>query len=260
VLEPAFTDCPKQNDQLGCCSNKRCNRAFKKKSNFLKEIEKICKKNKIVFILDEMITGFRWHLKGAQFMYGVKPDLTTFGKAMANGFSVAAVGGKRKIMDLGSIDKKNRERLFLLSTTHGAEMSGLGAFVSTLNYLKKNNVINKNWLFGHNLKNEMNLISKKLGLTNNFKVLGPSCSPYYVCRDRKFKISQEFRTLFIQEMFKNGVLMPWISICFKHNKKEIEITKKALVKTLLIYKLALKNGTKNYIKGKIVKPVFRKFN
>ena len=116
---------------------------LKKKSNFLKEVEKICKRNKIIFILDEMITGFRWHLKGAQFMYGIKPDLTTFGKAMANGFSVAAVGGKKKIMDLGSIDKKNRERLFLLSTTHGAEMSGLGAFVETLKYLKKNDVIKK---------------------------------------------------------------------------------------------------------------------
>ena len=56
-----------------------------------------------------MITGFRWHL-GAQHFYGVKPDLSTFGKAMANGFSVAAICGK-KIMELGSITNKE-ERVF----------------------------------------------------------------------------------------------------------------------------------------------------
>ena len=48
-----------------------------------------------------MITGFRWHMKGAQYLYGVDPDLSTFGKAMANGFSVAAVCGKKEIMELG---------------------------------------------------------------------------------------------------------------------------------------------------------------
>ena len=58
-----------------------------------------------------MITGFRWHLKGAQHFYGVKPDLSTFGKAMANGFSVAAICGKKKIMELGSITNKE-ERVF----------------------------------------------------------------------------------------------------------------------------------------------------
>jgi glutamate-1-semialdehyde 2,1-aminomutase len=84
-----------------------------------------------------MITGFRWDLKGAQNMYNLDPDISTFGKAMANGFSVSAVCGKKKFMELGSIEKKGEERVFLLSTTHGAEMSGLGAFVETFSFLKK---------------------------------------------------------------------------------------------------------------------------
>jgi glutamate-1-semialdehyde 2,1-aminomutase len=74
-----------------------------------------------------MITGFRWSLEGAGNYFGVRPDLMTFCKAMANGFSVAAVAGRRDIMELGSIDKPGQERTFLLSTTHGGEMSGLGA-------------------------------------------------------------------------------------------------------------------------------------
>ena len=62
-----------------------------------------------------MITGFRWSINGAQDFYGVKPDLTTFGKAMSNGFSLAAVCGKKDIMKLGSIEFKGEERVFLLS-------------------------------------------------------------------------------------------------------------------------------------------------
>ena len=63
-------------------------------NHFLQEVHTLCKKNGAVFILDEMITGFRWHMKGAQHLYGVEPDLCTFGKAMANGFSVSCVAGR----------------------------------------------------------------------------------------------------------------------------------------------------------------------
>ena len=97
VLEPAATEEPKD--------------------DFLTKVQAICRANDIVFILDEMITGFRWHMKGAQHLYGVTPDVCTFGKAMANGYSVSCVAGRREIMELGSIEFEGRERLFLLSTT-----------------------------------------------------------------------------------------------------------------------------------------------
>ena len=97
ILEPSSTECPKINkNDSKCCNKAVCDRNFKKEDHFLKQVEKICKANNIVFILDEMITGFRWHLKGAQHFYGVKPDISTFGKAMANGFSVSAICGKKK--------------------------------------------------------------------------------------------------------------------------------------------------------------------
>ena len=78
-----------------------------------------------------MITGFRWDLLGACKTYNIEPDLVTYGKGMANGFSVAALGGKKEIMNLGGINH-DEERVFLISTTHGAEMCGLGAFVETM--------------------------------------------------------------------------------------------------------------------------------
>ena len=260
VLEPAAMECPKIENLLGCCGKKICNRDFFNKKHFLKDVEKVCKENKIVFILDEMITGFRWDLKGAQYLYNLDPDISTFGKAMANGFSVAAVCGKKKYMELGSIEKKNAERVFLLSTTHGAEMSGMGAFVETVSFLQKNNVIKKNWKYGANLINEANKITKKLGIEKYFYFSGVACSPYYICKDSREKISFEFKTLFMQEMIKNKVLMPWVSIAYRHDQKEFKTTLLAIEKSLYIYKKALFYGIKNYLVGHSVKPVFRKFN
>ena len=79
-----------------------------------------------------MITGFRWNLGGAQETYGVIPHLSTFGKGMGNGFAIAALAGKREIMRLGGLDHDS-ERVFLLSTTHGAETHSLAAAWETLN-------------------------------------------------------------------------------------------------------------------------------
>ena len=97
-MEASTTSCPIKN----CCKRHTCS-ILKKNNYFLKQVEKICKENKIIFILDEMITGFRWDLKGAQNLFNIKPDISTFGKAMANGFSLSAVGGKRKIMEQASL-------------------------------------------------------------------------------------------------------------------------------------------------------------
>ena len=168
VLEPSSTECPSVGEFLeGCCGLAQCNRNYSSgKKNYLQQVQDLCKKNGIVFILDEMITGFRWDLKGAQNSFGVKPDLSTFGKAMANGYSVACVAGRREIMELGSIDLDGRERVFLLSTTHGAEMAGLGAFISTVDFMQNNSVVEHLWGYGNQL---IRLIKEKsivLGASN----------------------------------------------------------------------------------------------
>jgi glutamate-1-semialdehyde 2,1-aminomutase len=240
ILEPAATEHPKD--------------------NFLHKIKALCQQNGAVFILDEMITGFRWHLKGAQYYYGIEPDICTFGKAMANGFSVACVAGKREIMELGSIEFEGRERLFLLSTTHGAEMSGLGAFVETIKYLQQNNVVEHLWSYGKKLIDLMNDMAKKYGIEKNFVAGGVECSPYYLTFDKDGQNSLGLRTLFAQEMIKNGVLVPWIAISYAHGEKELELTKNALEKTFEVYKKAVDEGYENYLVGNAIKPVFRKFN
>ena len=240
ILEPAATEHPK--------------------NNFLHKVRDLCHKNGAVFILDEMITGFRWDLKGAQAYYNIEADLCTFGKAMANGFSVAAVAGKREIMELGSIEKEGQERLFLLSTTHGAEMNGLGAFVASVKFLKENDVINHIWTYGKNLIDLMNGMAKEFGIEKSFVAGGIECSPYYLTFDKDGKNSLGLRTLFSQEMIKNGVLMPWIALSYSHGETELEITKKALENVFKIYKKAVNEGYEKYLIGDVIKPVFRKYN
>ena len=230
------------------------------KGNFLHKVKDLCEEYGAVFILDEMITGFRWHLKGAQHYYKIEADLCTFGKAMANGFSVAAVAGKREIMELGSIEKEGQERLFLLSTTHGAEMNGLGAFVETMKFMKKNNVVEHLWSYGKKLIDLMNDTAKKFGIESNFVAGGIECSPYYLTFDKNGENSLGLRTLFAQEMIKNGVLIPWIAISYAHGEKELALTKKALERTFEVYKKAVDEGYEKYLIGAVIKPVFRKYN
>ena len=128
-----------------------------------------------------MITGFRWHLNGAQYFYNVDPDLCTFGKGMANGFAVAALCGKEKIMSQGSILNIGAERVFLTSTTHGAEMSSLGAFIKTIDILKRDNVIGHIWDYGSKLIKEANSLSEKHGLSKNIIFSGLGCFSQLFC-------------------------------------------------------------------------------
>lgn len=227
---------------------------------FLHRVKEICHTNGALFILDEMITGFRWHLKGAQQYYNVEPDLCTFGKAMANGFSVCALAGKREFMKIGGIKEEGAERVFLTSTTHGAEMCGLGAFIKTIDFYKGHNVIEHLWAFGQNLVDGMNNAAKELGIQDYFEAGGIACSPVYTTKDQLGNISLAFRTLFSQEMINNGVLMPWIALSYAHSENEMEKTIDATRKALQIYAKALEDGIENYLIGPAIKPVFRQFN
>lgn len=228
--------------------------------NFLHRVKDHCHRNGALFILDEMITGFRWDLRGAQAYFNIEPDLCTFGKAMANGFAVAALGGKRDIMNIGGILEEGKERVFLTSTTHGAEMSALGAFIKTVEILKRDNVVQHFWDFGNQLKFGMNNIAKSLGIENNFYVEGYACSPNYVVKNADQNVSLPLRTLFAQEMINRGVMMPYLALSYSHQKPELDITLEAVKSSLEVVKKALEGDINQYLKSKVIKPVFRKYN
>ena len=239
ILEPATTEEPRD--------------------DFLGKLKSLCHKNGAVFILDEMITGFRWHIQGACKHYNIEPDLVTYGKGMANGFSVAALGGKREIMELGGIFH-DRERVFLISTTHGAEMAGMGALVETIKVYRELDVIGQMWKSGKKLIDGLNQIARELGIEQYFQVIGVPCSPNFVIKDKTGAASMEFRTLFLQEMIKQKVLMPWIAMSYSHQDAEIGFALEAGRKSLEIYRRALDEGIEKYLNGPAIKPVFRKKN
>lgn len=261
MLEPATTltpcakECARTLTYEQTCSN--CPNIC---GNFLLQVQALCRSRGALFILDEMITGFRWHLQGAQTYFGVTPDLTTFGKGMANGFSVAAVGGRRDVMEVGNIKTPGMDRTFLLSTTHGGEMPGLGAFIETVNVYRQEDVCRHLWQYGQQLRDGLLAAAQRHGVQDHFKLDGPAISMNYVTRDTAGDLSPAFRTLFSQEMIRHGVLMPWIAVSLAHGAAELELTLAAADKALEVYGKALTEGIDNYLQGPEVKPVFRKYN
>lgn len=256
IMEPATTLLPSPTIGTDYSAEGCSNLAI----TFLHQVQRLCKASGTVFILDEMITGFRWHLNGAQKYFGLDPDLSTFGKGMANGFAVSALVGKRALMETGSIDKTGSERTFLISTTHGSEMPGMGAFLETVSIYQEKNVVKHLWDFGKKLFDGINQISLSLGLSNHFFMDGTYISMNYVTKDSEGMLSMAFRTLFAQEMIKSGVLIPWIAPSFAHSDSELNHTFKAVEASLMVYKQALQKGISHYLVGPEVKPVFRQFN
>jgi glutamate-1-semialdehyde 2,1-aminomutase len=261
MMEPAthITPCG------GCLSEANwpmppCSFCPNKSGNFLHQVRDLTTKEGALLILDEMITGFRWHLKGAQHFFGVTPDLSTFGKAMANGFSVAAVTGRRDVMEVGSITKPGMERTFLLSTTHGGEMPALGAFIEATRISKEENVAGHLWDYGNKLKAGMSEVAARHGLQKHFWTEGPAVALHYVTAGSDGAPSMPLRTLFAQEMLKRGVMMPWISFSQAHGDTELGLTLDALDGALGVYKQGLENGVEGLLEGPAIKPVFRSHN
>ena len=227
---------------------------------FLHQVRDLAHAHGALFILDEMITGFRWHLKGAQQTFGIEADLATYGKAMANGFSLAAVVGKREFMEVGSIDKPGMERTFLLSSTHGAEMPALGAFVEATRINAEDDVPGHLWAYGARLKAGLAEVAGRHRLQDHVVMEGPAIALNYVTRGADGQPSLPMRTLFAQEMIKRGVMMPWLAISQAHGDEELEITLDAFDGALGVYKQALDAGVETRLNGPAIKPVFRSHN
>lgn len=228
------------------------------KDGFLKEVEEITHKHDALLISDEVSCCFRVDYATYK-RYKFLPDLVTIGKGIANGYAVDALLGKREIMELGGITH-NQERVFLISTTFGATMSGLGAMMATIDFYRKHNVLAHLWRYNEQLIKKGNKISEELGTKDTFYFEGFPGRLNFVTKDKNGNQSYEFRTLFLQEMIKNNILFPWITNSYSHKQKELNITLYAIKKSLEIYKKALNEGVKKYLKSRPIKPVFRKYN
>ena len=227
--------------------------------DFLGEVQNLCRKHGTVFILDEMITGFRWHNGGGQAYHNVQPDLSTFGKAMGNGFSIAALVGKRELMELGGL-RHDKERVFLLSLTNGAESGPLGAGLETMRIYQQEPVIEHLWRQGERLGNAVNRSITEHNLGGYVEVIGKPCCLVYATRDQDKQASQAFRTLFLQETIRRGLLAPSLIVSYSHGDAEIDQIAGIIHEALHVYRKALDEGIEKYLEGRPVQPVWRRYN
>lgn len=226
---------------------------------YLEEAIELAHANGALFIIDEMVSGFKTAFPGATTKYGLIPDMVTWGKGIANGFSFCALTGKKKIMELGGIKNIGNEKVFLISTTHGGETHTLAAANATIDVFKKENVIEHNQKIGEALIQGCNNAIISAGVSYLVDIIPCNWLVAFNFRDKLGQVSSAMRTLAMQEMIKRGVLFQGAFVpCFSHTKQDVDYFVQAFSETLSILEEAINIGVENILVGEIVKPVFRK--
>lgn len=227
--------------------------------NFLQQAIDLAHKNGALWIMDEMITGYKTDFPGSMKKYNVVPDMTTWGKGIANGFSFCCLTGKKEVMELGGIRATGKEKLFLISTTHGGETSSIAAALATMEEFKKHNVVAHNQALGQNFIDGSKQIIASHNLAHSIKNLQFNWHASLGYFDNEGNNSFGLRTLFHQELIKYGVLFQGI-FCphFSHTEKDVEHILNAMNEACNVYKKGLEEGYEKYLIGEPIKPVFRR--
>lgn len=219
----------------------------------LQYIRDICTKHGVIMILDEVISGFRYGISGVQGLYGVTPDLCTLGKAMANGFSISALCGKRDLMQLGDREHGNT---FLMSGTYFSEVTGLAAAIATIKELQDKKVPDYINSIGLKLCEglKQTLDYQRMYNLIKFSPASRHCNPQLTFS------SMEIKTLWDQCMIERGILMPYIAPSFSHGEQEVQQTIEAADYALNVCRKAIDEGNikERLLNGHCEKPVFRK--
>jgi len=227
---------------------------------FLKQAIELCHKNGALFIIDEMITGFKTDFPGSIKKFNIEPDLATWGKGIANGFSFCALTGKKEIMELGGIRNKGTEKVFLISTTHGGETHAIAAGLATIEIFKKQQVISQLHKTGNSLIDKCEQIILNHNLNESIKIIKAPWMPIFSFVDKTNIPNQFLRTLMMQEMIRRGVLFQGIFVpCFSHTNEQINYFAEAFEDSISIYKKGFEEGTDKFLVGEPAKAVFRKY-
>jgi glutamate-1-semialdehyde 2,1-aminomutase len=228
--------------------------------DYLKNAIDLAHKHGAIYIVDEMITGFKTSFPGSCAKYGAVPDMITWGKGIANGFSFCALTGKREVMELGGIRNKGAKKLFLISTTHGGETSSIAAGLATIAEFEKNNVVEHNQKIGDLFISGVKSLLNKHNLNDYMDQLQFNWHASMGFRNAKKEPDFGMRTLFNQEVIKRGVLFQGIFCpCFSHTEEDVNHILWAFDEAMEVYKKGLEDGFEKYLTGDAIKPVFRKF-
>jgi len=222
------------------------------KNNFLQELKAVCAANGTLLIFDEMWTGFRIAVGGAQEYFGVTPDLACYSKAFANGMPISLLTGRREVMELF------KEDVFFF-TTFGGEALSLAAAVATIQEMIEKNVPAYLAMQGKKLKEGYNALAQELGIDGYTRCTGYDCRSL-VSFDAAAGNPLELKSYVQQELIKRGILWSGFhNMSFSHTDADVEYTLSAYREVLGLLKDAVDAGeVAARLKGKPVEAVFRK--
>ncbi len=228
-------------------------------AGYLEALRDLAHRHGALLIFDEMITGFRFSEAGAQGVYGVTPDLSTFGKALGNGFAVSALAGKRELMERGGV-RDEHERVFLLSTTHGAETHSLAAAIAVMDVYAEEGIAARLHELGDKLTAGVREVAAAAGVEDHVVVRGRASNLVFATLDEELQPSQQYRTLFLRELLLGGVIGPSFVVSAALTDEDIARTVDTVEQACQVYRKALDAGDpRGWMGGRSVKPVFRRY-
>ncbi len=219
---------------------------------FLQQVKDLAHREGALLIFDEVITGFRMALGGAQEYFKVTPDLGCFGKAMGNGYPIAAVVGRRDVMEIF-------DEVFF-SFTFGGDALGLAAALATIRALRERNVIERIWELGERLRDGYNTLARELGLDRYTSCIGYPPRTVINFKDDSGAEWLALKSLFQQEVIKRGVLCAgYHMLCASHSAGDIEHALRAYRAALDVMAEGIAaSDVESRLLGPPVSPVFRR--
>ena len=218
------------------------------KDGFLENLKELCHRNGALLIFDEVVNGFRFSIGGAQAYFGVTPDLSTFGKAAANGMPLSIVAGRKDIME-------EVDRNVFISTTFGGECLSLAAGIAVMKELESGEVTKEIWAKGKYLQDKFRAMAKDLAVP--IDLAGYPCRLNLEYTDYEGKKDWLYNSIFMQESVKRGVLLGWhIFPCYTHTQADLDVTLNVFEDAMKVYREALRSGhPETYMEGKPLKIV-----
>ena len=237
-------------DNIACVILEPMNVAYPE-DNFLEKVKEITHQNNALLIFDEMITGFRFALGGASEYFGVTPDLATFGKAMANGYPISAICGKKEYMRMF-------EDVFF-SSTFGGELTSIAASIATITKIQKHNIIENLTDKGKKIIKGVQEIIDKYDLQNYFSITGHPSWSFLNFKPNNTYSDYDIKTLFLQEIFQNGIItLGTHNLMLAHSDNDIDNLLLAYAKLLPKIADIVKNKeVDKYLKCHPLIPLFK---
>ena len=211
-----------EKDDVACVVMEPMNTSFPNQG-FLEGVRELTNKHDVILVFDETITGFRFSEGGAQELFNVIPDISTFGKGIANGFPLSVVVGKREIM-------MEMEEIFF-SGTFGGELLSLSAAKTVLGLHLRGEVVPRMREIGQDLNDATESLARESGLDEVLSLSGHPTWKFLSWSDHDSATAAELKTYFMQECFKSGIL-----VLGTHNVN-IAMNKRNLKKILQVYQM-----------------------